>query len=205
MTNNLKLLFGVLAVILVFFTVNTFIVFNKFQSIEKKLNGTEESIKMLRQINNKMDSINDSFDNRIQEYNDILDSLPLGSPLDTVAISSNYGWRRSPFSKNWQLHAGIDLKGTYWDTVYATGSGTITMSGWNSGYGRCIVIDHIGGYKSKYAHLSRTFVKKGDSVVDGQAIGKCGKTGAVTGQHLHYEVIRNKQTTDPYAYIFFDI
>lgn len=192
-------------IIVIFFTVNTIMLFTQFKSIHKKLKGTETAIEVLQDLNLKMDSINNSFDNKIKEYDSILDSLPLGSPLDTVSISSNYGWRRSPFSRSWQRHSGIDLKGTYWDTVYSTGSGIVTMSGWNAGYGRCIIINHIGGYKSKYAHLSRTFVKLGDSIIDGQPIGKCGRTGAVTGQHLHYEVIRNTQTTDPYPYIFADI
>ena len=194
-----------MSIIVIFFTINTIMLFIQFKSIHKKLKGTENAIEVLQNLNIKMDSINDSFDNKIREYDNILDSLPLGSPLDTVAISSNYGWRKNPFSRNWQRHSGIDLKGTYWDTVYATGSGIVKMSGWNSGYGRCIIIDHVSGYKSKYAHLSRTFVKRGDSIIDGQPIGKCGSTGAVTGQHLHYEVIRNNKTADPYAYIFADI
>jgi murein DD-endopeptidase MepM/ murein hydrolase activator NlpD len=200
-----KVLITLLSIIVIFFTINTIMVFTQLRAIQDKLEVTETTIEVLQELNLKMDSINNSFNNKIDEYNGILDSLPLGSPLDTVSISSNYGWRRSPFSRSWQRHSGIDLKGTYWDTVYSTGSGIVTMSGWNAGYGRCIIIDHVGGYKSKYAHLSRTFVKMGDSIIDGQSIGKCGKTGAVTGQHLHYEVIRNKETTDPYQYIFVDI
>ena len=200
-----KVLIALLSIIVIFFTINTVMTFTQFKAIQDKLEGTKSTIEVLQELNLKMDSINNSFDDKINEYNEILDSLPLGSPLDTIAISSNYGWRRSPFSRSWQLHTGLDLKGTYWDTVYATGSGIVTMSGWNSGYGRGIIIEHIGGYKSKYAHLSRAFVKRGEAIVDGQAIGRCGKTGAVTGQHLHYEVIRNKKTTDPYKYIIADI
>ena len=200
-----KILITLLSIIGIFFTINTFMIFTQLKSIQDKLEGTESTIEVLQELNLKMDSINNSFNDKINEYDEILDSLPLGSPLDSVIVSSNYGWRRSPFSRRWQMHTGLDLKGTYWDTVYATGSGTVKMSGWNAGYGRCIIIDHIGGYKSKYAHLSRAFVKRGEAVVDGQPIGRCGKTGAVTGQHLHYEVIRNKETTDPYKYIFADI
>ena len=59
----------------------------------------------------------------------------------------------------------------------------------------------MGGYESKYAHLSRIFVKRGENVVDGQPLGRCGSTGAVTGQHLHYEIIRNGEVTDPMVYI----
>jgi len=200
-----KILIASMSIIVIFFTINTVMIFAQFKEIQDKLEVTETTIEVLQELNLKIDVIRNSFNDKINEYDEILDSLPLGSPLETIAISSNYGWRRSPFSRSWQKHSGIDLKGTYWDTVYATGSGIITMSGWNAGYGRCIIIDHIGGYRSKYAHLSMAFVKRGDAIIDGQPIGRCGRTGAVTGQHLHYEVIRNKETTDPYKYIFADI
>jgi len=200
-----KFLLLVLGLILVFFTINTVQVFYQFKAIQKKLDGQEESIKLMKDFNIKLDSLSNSFNEEIEYYEEVLDSLPLGSPLDTLEVSSNYGWRRSPLSRRWQLHTGLDLKGTYWDTVYATGSGIVDMSGWNAGYGRCIIINHTGGYKSKYAHLSRTFVKRGDTIIDGMAIGRCGKTGMVTGQHLHYEVIRYNKTTDPSYYISSDI
>ena len=73
------------------------------------------------------------------------------------------------------MHSGIDLKGTRWDTVFSTGMGVVTMAGWNSGYGKCVKIDHMDGYSSKYAHLSRIFVTRGQFVIKGTPIGKCGK------------------------------
>jgi murein DD-endopeptidase MepM/ murein hydrolase activator NlpD len=140
--------------------------------------------------------------NRI--YQTALDSLPLGSPLDTIHISSNYGVRRTPFGGGWRMHSGIDLKGTRWDTVFSTGTGVVVMSGWNSGYGKCVKIDHMGGYSSKYAHLSRIFVKRGQFVIKGTPIGKCGNTGTSTGQHLHYEINVNGKTVNPYLFLVFD-
>ena len=145
----------------------------------------------------QIDSIN-------QIYQTALDSLPLGSPLDTIHISSNYGVRRTPFGGGWRMHSGIDLKGTRWDTVFSTGTGVVVMSGWNSGYGKCVKIDHMGGYSSKYAHLSRIFVKRGQFVIKGTPIGKCGNTGASTGQHLHYEINVNGKTVNPYLFLVFD-
>ena len=102
------------------------------------------------------------------------------------------------------MHSGIDLKGTRWDTVFSTGMGVVTMAGWNSGYGKCVKIDHMDGYSSKYAHLSRIFVTRGQFVIKGTPIGKCGNTGATTGQHLHYEIIIKGQTVDPYLFLVFD-
>jgi len=131
----------------------------------------------------------------------IVDSLPLGSPLDTLEISSDYGWRRSPFNVGWQMHAGTDYMAAWHDTVYATGAGIISKSNWIGGYGRCIIIEHAWGYESKYAHLYKYFVKKGDTVYKGQAIARAGNSGAVTGPHLHYEVRRNGKTTNPEAFM----
>ena len=127
----------------------------------------------------------------------IVDSLPLGSPLDSLKISSEYGWRRSPFNVGWQMHGGTDYMAAWHDTVYATGAGIISKSNWIGGYGRCIIIDHAWGYESKYAHLHKYFVRAGDTVHKGQAIARAGNSGAVTGPHLHYEVRRNGKTTNP--------
>ncbi len=127
----------------------------------------------------------------------IVDSLPLGSPLDTLEISSDYGWRKSPVGLGWQMHSGTDYLAAWYDTVYATGSGVVRKTHWMGGYGRCIVIDHAWGYQSKYAHLYKYFVEKGDTVYKGQAIARAGNSGAVTGPHLHYEVKRGKKTVNP--------
>jgi len=132
---------------------------------------------------------------------DIVDSLPLGSPLDTLEISSKYGWRRSPLRKGWQLHAGTDYLAAWQDTVYATGNGVVRRASWNQGYGRCIMIDHAWGYQTTYAHLYRYFVRRGDTVERGQPIARAGNTGAVTGPHLHYEVRRNGKTADPSLFV----
>ena len=131
----------------------------------------------------------------------IVDSLPLGSPLDTLEVSSKYGWRRSPLRKGWQMHAGIDYMAIWSDTVYATGSGVVRRASNNQGYGRCIMIDHAWGYQSTYAHLYRYFVKRGDTVEKGQPIARAGNSGAVTGPHLHYEVRRNGKTADPSLFV----
>ena len=79
--------------------------------------------------------------------------------------------------------------------------GVVKFSGWNFGYGRFIEIEHSFGFTSRYAHLSKTFVNTGDSIVDSQPIGKMGKTGMVTGQHLHYEILHDGKAIDPMPYI----
>jgi len=134
-------------------------------------------------------------------YKSILDSLPLGSPLDTLVISSNFGSRKNKLTKKGEYHPGIDFLADWRDTVYATGAGIIEVSHYNSGYGRTVVINHISGYKSRYAHLTRYFVKRGESVKRGDPIGTAGNTGHSRGYHLHYEVSRHGKLTDPQNYI----
>jgi len=132
----------------------------------------------------------------------VMDSLPLGSPiLDTMKISSNYGWRRRPLGLGYGFHGGIDIYAAWSDTVHASGHGVVKKAYWLGGYGRCIVITHAGGYESYYAHLYRMFVEEGDSVITGQAIGRAGNSGNVTGPHLHYEIRRDGRTADPLEYM----
>mgnify|MGYP003653248268 CR=1 FL=1 len=164
-----------------------------------------DNVEKLRLVNNhKIDSLlteMDSLCNHIHLLHQYLDSLPLGSPLDTLIISSNYGWRRSPVFKVWRMHSGTDFLAAWNDTVYSTGHGTISKSGWNLGYGRQIRVLHCSGYESSYSHLYRLFVKVGDSVSLGDPIARAGNSGAVTGPHLHYEVIRDGKKSNPMEFI----
>jgi len=164
-----------------------------------------DKVEKLRLDNNhKIDSLlieMDSLCNHIHLLHHYLDSLPLGSPLDTLIISSNYGWRRSPVFKVWRMHSGTDFLASWNDTVYSTGHGTISKSGWNLGYGRQIRVLHCSLYESSYSHLYRLFVKVGDSVSLGDPIARAGNSGAVTGPHLHYEVIRDGKKSNPMEFI----
>ena len=99
------------------------------------------------------------------------------------------------------MHRGTDFLAAWSDTVYATGNGKVSKSGWNFGYGRQIRVSHCGGYESSYSHLYRYLVKEGDSVRLGQPIARAGNSGMVTGPHLHYEILRNGKTTNPMDYI----
>ena len=159
--------------------------------IEDKTNTKLDSLQ------NHIDSLNKDI-NILEEY---LDSLPLGSPLDTLVISSNYGWRRSPIYRGWRMHSGTDFFAAWSDTVYATGNGLVTKVRSNFGYGRQIKIEHCGDYYSSYSHLYRYLVKEGDSVSLGQPIARAGNSGMVTGPHLHYEILRGGKTTNPIEFI----
>jgi len=163
-----------------------------------------EKIEKVNPLQNTVDSLQNVIycqEEEITNLHGIIDSLPLGPPLDTLILSSKYGWRKSPVSGVWQMHSGVDYMAAWYDTVYCTGSGVVVKSGWNLGYGRQIKVKHMLDYESTYSHLYKVFVKKGDSVSVGQPIGRAGNSGMVTGPHLHYEILRWGKKTNPIPYI----
>ncbi len=118
------------------------------------------------------------------------------------AISSPFGYRSDPFTGERRFHAGVDIPARRKSPVYATAAGKVVAAGRASGrYGKCVVIDHGGGYETRYAHLARVKTKPGKRVKRGQVIGAVGRTGRATGFHLHYEVRRNGQAIDPTPYL----
>lgn len=116
-------------------------------------------------------------------------------------ISSPYGYRIHPIYKTKKFHTGVDLAAPGGTNILAAADGVVKMSGWNGGYGNCVVVDHGGGLSTLYGHASRLLVTKGQSVKRGEVIAKVGTTGNSTGNHLHFEVLVNGKTTDPMAYI----
>ncbi len=116
-------------------------------------------------------------------------------------ITSHFSPRRkNPVSGIWKRHTGTDIGAAYGTSIVAANSGTVTLAGWNSGYGNCVIIDHGGGRATLYAHMSAYSVSAGQSVQRGQHIGNVGSTGNSTGPHLHFEVLINGVAVDPMQY-----
>lgn len=103
-------------------------------------------------------------------------------------ISSAFGLRNDPFHGGSRRHDGIDLPGRLGTNVFATGPGVVTFAGWAKGYGYLVQLDHPGGLRTRYGHLSRILVSQGTTVSRGEILGLMGSTGRSTGSHLHYEV-----------------
>ena len=95
----------------------------------------------------------------------------------------------------------MDIAAKTGTAIYAADAGTVESVGWGTGYGNQIVINHGGGKKTRYAHLSKFYAKKGDIVSKGQTIAAMGSTGWSTGPHLHFEVIINGRKYNPLNYI----
>ncbi|GAB6086952.1 M23 family metallopeptidase [Alkaliphilus crotonatoxidans] len=132
----------------------------------------------------------------VEKQLEYIDSIPNLQP--TVGrLTSPYGYRISPTSRNREFHSGIDLANQKGTDIYASGSGIVTFSGYNGGYGRMVIISHGHGYTSVYAHNSSNLVKVGDKVNKGDVIAKMGSTGRSTGPHLHFEIRINGKAVDP--------
>lgn len=116
-------------------------------------------------------------------------------------FTSSYGWRVHPITKVRTFHDGIDIAGPIGTNVYAYTDGTVTTVGYDSYYGKYIVINHGGGLTTIYKHLSGFVVKQGAKVKVGDHIGEMGNTGFSTGSHLHFEVRVNGASKNPLDYI----
>ncbi|MDR1392328.1 MAG: peptidoglycan DD-metalloendopeptidase family protein [Clostridiales bacterium] len=116
------------------------------------------------------------------------------------SISSPYGFRIHPILKTKLFHSGIDIPAQYGSNVVCAKDGIVVFSGWNGGYGLCVIIDHEDGTSTLYGHLSYSEVKKGQKVIAGERIGKTGSTGLSNGPHIHFEIMLNGINTNPSSY-----
>ncbi len=112
-------------------------------------------------------------------------------------ITSPFGYRIHPIFKTKKMHTGIDIGAPTGATIVAVNDGVVSLAGWLGGYGNVVVLDHGGGITTLYAHNSRLLVKAGQKVKRGQAISRAGSTGYSTGAHLHFEVRKNGEYTNP--------
>jgi len=118
-------------------------------------------------------------------------SNKLAWPTVGARITQYFSWR----------HHAIDIANRTGTPIYACDSGVVEVAGWGSGYGNQIVVNHGGGRISRYAHLSKFYVKNGSTVDKGEVVGLMGSTGNSTGPHLHFEYIINGIKYNPLNYL----
>ena len=135
--------------------------------------------------------------NRLLDLESAVQHIPIGMPAKKYYISSSFGIRKDPFKKSWARHHGVDMAGWWKTPIYASANGTVIKAGRNGAYGKFIEIDHGNGFRSRYGHLSKLKVKKGDLVTLEQTIGLMGSTGRSTSPHLHYEIWFNGKPINP--------
>lgn len=116
-------------------------------------------------------------------------SLPFGHPVGVETYrTSSYGMRKDPFTKRPTFHEGMDFGGQRNTPIVAAADGKVVFAGRNGGYGKSIEIDHGHGFVTRYGHMHKLNVKRGQIVKKGDKIGGMGSTGRSTATHLHYEV-----------------
>lgn len=183
----------------------------------KKYQGLKNE-SLLIDISKKIESIEKmlvaqsrSFDQVIEltkTQEEMLKCIPSIQPIsnkDLKRIASGFGMRMHPIHKIMKMHAGLDFTAPIGTEIYATGDGVVELAKWNAGYGRCVVINHGFGYKTKYAHCKKLNCRKGQKIKKGEIIAFLGNTGQSSGPHLHYEVIKNNVKVNPVNYFFNDL
>ncbi len=119
-------------------------------------------------------------------------------PMKGGRISSQFGFRRDPFSHRSAFHGGVDIAAPTGTPVFATRDGVVVKAGRQGAYGNLVIVEHEFGYETYYGHLSRILVKTGDRVEKGFRIGLVGSTGKSTGPHLHFEVRKDGVRKQPH-------
>lgn len=118
--------------------------------------------------------------------------LPVRSP-----VSSDFGFRRDPFTREIRFHKGLDLAAPKGTAVQTVTEGEVGFAGYKPGYGNLVVVRHPGGLETRYAHLGTISVRTGDRLRAQQSVGEVGCSGRSTAPHLHFEVVRWGVNVDP--------
>ena len=135
---------------------------------------------------------------------DLASHIPALSPLDptTYRLSSSFGYRVHPVLGYRKRHTGMDFACPPGNPIYVSGGGVVVKVAHDrGGYGNHVEVDHGFGYKTRYAHMSRIDVKLGQRLERGDCLGLTGRSGLVSGPHLHYEVMYRKEYVNPALYM----
>jgi len=127
--------------------------------------------------------------------------LPQGGVRSKRVMTSSYGYRTHPISGKKQFHHGLDYAAKQGTPIFAVADGVVSSSERRTGYGNIVEIAH-GKFSTLYAHNQKNLVMKGQKIRQGQRIALVGKTGKVTGSHVHFEVLNVQgKTTNPFLFI----
>lgn len=143
---------------------------------------------------------NEKYKRFYSDKGESMQGMFLRAPLKFRRISSRFTRRRfHPVLKRWRSHRGVDYAAASGTSVRATADGTVSLHARQRGYGKVVMVKHMGIYTTVYAHLSRfgKGIKRGRKVRQGQTIGYVGQTGLATGPHLHYEFRVRGKHKDP--------
>ncbi len=167
---------------------------------EHLLNKVDASLKISNQQASQQEASFKEISVFLDKQRSILAATPSIWPVKGW-ITSGYGKRASPLTGEPGRHMGVDIANEANTPIRVTADGLVTYAGWQTGYGRVIVVEHGFGYSTRYGHCARIDVKVGDEVKRGQIMGYVGSTGRSTGSHVHYEVRVHGMPVDPEKYL----
>lgn len=182
--------------------------YRSYWDIKDELGFDEEQLEWVERLMETADEVFDNLDLSGDLFYEPADKLTdeeielyggkFIHPTNGVGVeTSPYGNRLHPIQNVIKFHNGLDIGGNNNTPIYAVKDGTITYAGVSGGYGNFIMIDHGNGMVTRYAHCSTIYVSVGQAIYAGDAIGRVGGTGNVTGPHLHFEVLINSSFVDP--------
>lgn len=137
----------------------------------------------------------------LEKEKDVRTSTPSLRPIKGGFLSSRFGRRMDPFLGEIVQHPGIDFCARSGSPVVSTADGVVDRAGRDGGYGLMVEVDNGHGFVTRYAHLEKILVHRGQKVKRGEMIGLVGNTGRSTGTHLHYEVLFRQAHRDPLQYV----
>lgn len=123
-----------------------------------------------------------------ENLDSLFTALPFGPPVERLRITSRFGVRKDPLNGRRAMHEGLDMGGPRGTKIFATAPGTVIYAGRRGNYGLAVEIDHGLGFTTRFGHMRKILVEKGERVDTGDIVGHLGNTGRSTGPHLHYEV-----------------
>jgi murein DD-endopeptidase MepM/ murein hydrolase activator NlpD len=169
--------------------------------IDNALNFVDD---MIRKFEFEKDQLN-QIEEQIELNQNLFESIPAIKPTEGVYSISGFGMRKHPILGVRKFHSGLDINNNYGTPVFAPGNAKVISVKRQSGYGLVVELNHGFGYKTIYAHLSKSIVKTGQIVKRGDQIAKSGNSGLSSGPHLHYEVHHYGKKLNPVDFFFDDI
>jgi len=187
--------------------VNRYQKFDGFENSTLIKNTAKQVDKLLKAVEVQSRSL-DEIEQLARNKEALLKAIPAIQPVqnkDLTRVASGYGMRMHPILKYRKMHNGMDFTAHTGTPIYATGDGVVTKASRGHGFGNVVYIDHGFGYQTRYAHMSKFNVKKGQKVKRGDIIGFVGSTGLSSGPHLHYEVHKNGKPINPVNFYHGDL
>lgn len=164
---------------------------------------------LLGKVSREIQLQRQSYEEIVRRYEDnkeFFARIPALKPMEGYYAVSGFGRRMHPVLGIYKTHDGLDIINDVGTPVYATGDGVVDYAARSGGgYGIVIVINHGYGYQTLYAHLSKVLVRAGQNVKRGDMIARSGRTGLVSGPHLHYEVRYRGMKLNPVDFFLDDI